>query len=138
MTDMSKMYGEGKPPIPAIEQPTVMFMINHSLAGHPWTEVNIYRATQCSWVIGPRPREQAVYALGVSHGVVRGAYLIEGWRNVEGNRGNWWCFDGRSASELDNVVGTSIERIKASQGTSSPVRLFLTGIPASTPDDQRL
>ncbi len=78
MTDVGKAYGEGRHPIPAIEQPTVIFMINHSLAGHPWTEVNIYRATQCSWVIGGDARERAVYALGVSHGVVRGAYRIEG------------------------------------------------------------
>ena len=127
MADMSKAYGEGKAPIPAIEQPTVIFMINKSLAGHPWTDVNIYRATQCAWVIGGDARERAIYALGVSNGVVRGAYRIEGWRNVRENR---WCFDGRSAPELDDMVGTSIERIKARQGASSPVRLFLTGIPA--------
>ena len=126
MANANRAYGEGKDPIPAIDQPTVIFMINRSLRGQPWTDLNIYRATQCSWVIGPTPREQAVYALGVSHGVVRGAYRIEGWRNAGGNR---WCFDGRSAPELD-IVGTSIARIKARQGASSPVRLFLTGIPA--------
>ena len=127
MADMSKAYGEGKAPIPAIAEPTVIFMIHKSMAGHPWTEVNIYRATQCAWVIGGDARERAVYALGVSNGVVRGAYRIEEWRNVRENR---WCFDGRSAPELNDVVGTSIGRIKAAQGDRRAVHLHLDGIPA--------
>ncbi len=130
MADVSKAYGEGKHPIPAIAAATVIFMINHSLAGHPWTEVNIYRATQCAWGVGPETRAKAVYALGVSHGVVRGAYRIERWRQVTDRH---WCFDGRSAPELNDVVGKSIARLKAGQGASTSFRVFLDGIlaPAS-------
>lgn len=124
---MSKAYGEGKSPIPVIDQPTVIFMINKSLPKDSWTEDQVYHATKCGWVIGPRPREQAVYALGVSNGVVRGAYRIDRWENVGGNR---WCFEGVPANDL-NVINTSIARIKAPQGQSNPVRLFLTGIPAA-------
>ena len=126
MADASREYGEGRDPIPGIAEPTVIFMINRSLPWESWTDLNVYRATQCSWKIGAHARERAVYALGVSHGVVRGAYRVDGWRAAEGDR---WCFDGRSAPELQ-VVGTSIARIKAPQGQANPVRLFLDGIPA--------
>lgn len=125
-------YGEGKDPMPGIAEPTVIFMINNSLPRDAWTDLNIYRATQCGWVIGSDARERAVYALGVSHGVVRGAYRIDGWRQAGERR---WCFDGRSAPELD-VVGTSVARLKAGQGASNPVRLFLKGITASTAQDR--
>lgn len=120
------MYGEGKDPIPAIPEPTVIFMINRSLPKDRWTDEDVYRATRCSWVIGEHARNQAVYALGVSNGVVRGAYRIDRWIDVGGGR---WCFDGVPAAEL-NTVGTSIARIKAPQGNRSAVRLFLNGIPA--------
>lgn len=132
MADARHEYGEGKEPMPGIAEPTVIFMINKSLPHDAWTDLNIYRATQCGWVIGAKAREQAVYALGVSHGVVRGAYRIDGWRQVEERR---WCFDGRSALELD-VVDKSVARLKARQGNSNPVRHFLNGIPAPTPDDR--
>jgi hypothetical protein len=129
MADASREYGEGHDPIPGIDEPTVIFMINRSLPWDSWTDLDVYRATQCSWKISAHARERAVYALGVSHGVVRGAYRIDGWRSAEGDR---WCFDGRPAPELD-AVGTSIARIKAGQGASNPVRLFLNGIPAPDP-----
>ncbi len=132
MVDPSLGYGEGRDPIPAIGEPTVMFMINRSLPER-WDAIDVYRATQCGWVIGDHARARAVYALGVSHGVVRGAFRIDGWRHVGGTR---WCFDGRTAHELGHVVGTSIERIKASQGASNPVRLHLAGIPAGHSDSQ--
>ncbi len=119
-------YGEGRPPIPAIEQPIVVFMINNSLPKEGWNELDVYRATQCSWKIGSVAMERAVYALGVSHGVVRGAFRIEGWRSAPGDR---WCFDGRTAHELNEIVGTSFARMKAPQGQANPVRYFPDGIP---------
>jgi hypothetical protein len=105
-----------------------MFMINRSLNLETATDLYIYRATQGSWVIGEHARNQAVHALGVSHGVVRGAYRIEGWRSDDGRR---WTFDGRSAPELD-AVGKSIARLKPPQGASNPVRIFLQGIGADS------
>lgn len=121
-------YGEGKPPIPAVSEPTVVFMINRSLPPEGWDELDVYRATQCSWVINDEARTTAVYALGVSHGVVRGVFRIEGWRLVRDNR---WCFDGRTARNLEHIVGTSIVRIKAPQGQANPVRWFPNGIPTN-------
>ncbi len=76
-------------------------------------------------------RARALYALGVSRGVVRGAYRIARWRKAEDNR---WAFDGRPALELD-VVGTSILRIKAPQGFANPVRFFPDGIPPIQEND---
>ncbi len=132
MSDRSREYGEGGATIPAIDGPTVIFMINKSLRHDSPTAEDVYQATRCSWVIGSEARERAFYALGVSNGVVRGAYRIERWRPADGKR---WCFDGHSAAELD-VIGKSVARIKARQGNASPVRLFLDGIPAPTPHDQ--
>lgn len=65
---------------------------------------------------------RAVYTFGV----LRGAYRIVRWRRAGEKRP---CFDGLPATDL-NVVGKSIARIKAAQGASNPVRLFLEGIPA--------
>src|SRR4051794_12372779 len=113
---------------PSISEPTVMFVINRSMDNQAWTEVNIYRATQCSWVISEHARDQAKYALGVERGTVRGAFVIEGWRNVGGNR---WCFDGRSAVELD-VVGTRLDHLKPKKGDRRAVRLYLDGVPGAT------
>ncbi|MBA2278018.1 MAG: hypothetical protein H0W06_09680 [Chloroflexia bacterium] len=132
MSDRSREYGEGGAPIPAIDEPTVIFMINKSLRHDSSTAEDVYQATRCSWIIGNEARERAFYALGVSNGVVRGAYRIERWRPADGNR---WCFDGRSAAELD-VIGKSVGRIKGRKGASNPVRIFLDGIPAPTPQDQ--
>jgi hypothetical protein len=88
--------------------------------------------TRCCWKIGASARERAVYALGVSHGVVRGAYRIDRWIDARNEAGEGrWRFDGRPAPQL-NAVGTSIARIKGRQGDASAVRPFLDGIPAAT------
>src|SRR5690554_3468027 len=113
-------YGEGRPAIPGIPVPTVMFMINKSYRPDS-TEIEIYEATRKSWKIGEQARERAFYALGVSNGVVRGAYRIDQWLLMH-SENNRWAFEGVSATELIGVVGSSIERIKAAQGASSPVR----------------
>ena len=129
MSSGTNAYGEGREPIPALDQPTVIFMINKSLPKETRSAQQVYDATRRSWVIGERARERAVYALGVSHGVVRGAFRIDRWYLEGGNR---WRFEGVAAPELAHVVDTSIERIKARQGNSSPVRYFLDGIAAPT------
>lgn len=125
MSSGSRVYGEDRDPIPVISEPFVIFMINRSFDPGRSDELDIYRATQCSWVVGGDVRDRAVYALGVANGVVRGAYRIEGWRHVGGNR---WCFDGRTAREL-NVRGKSILRIKGRKGDARAVVPFLNGIP---------
>jgi hypothetical protein len=77
-------------------------------------------------VVGADVRERAVYALGVHHGVVRGAYRIDRWYPEGSHR---WCFEGSPAPDL-GVVGTSFERLKGPRGASNPVRKFLNGIAA--------
>lgn len=129
MADARREYGEGKEPMPAIDAPTVIFMINKSLQGDSWTDQQVYDATRRNWVIGAKAREEAVYALGVSHGVVRGAYRIDRWLPA----GNRWYFEGVPATELD-VVDKSAARLKGPQGYRSPVRYHLGGISAPTPD----
>lgn len=122
------VYGEGKEPMPAVNEPTLIFMINKSLQGDTWSDQQVYEATRRSWVVGDDARERAVYALGVKHGVVRGAYRIERWHHDGSNR---WHFDGVSATELD-VVGRSAARLKPRQGDMTPVRRYLNGISAPT------
>lgn len=126
MSDRPREYGEGRLPIPAIPEPTVIFIIKLAHWADTWDEVDVYRETQRAWKIGPVPRDQAVYALGVSHGVVLGAYRIMGWRPT----GDRWAFDGRTATELQHVVGTSIARLTWPRAAVNPVRLYLGGIDA--------
>ena len=128
MSHASREYGEGRDQIPAIDEPTVIFMINKSLPKESRSDQDVYGVTRCCWKIGAAAREGAAYALGVSHGVVRGAYQIDRWTDAGEGR---WCFDGRPAPGL-NVVDTSIARIKGRPGNSNPVRLFLDGVPAGT------
>ena len=129
MADPRREYGEGKEPMPGIAEPTVIFMINKSLQGDSWTDQQVYDATRRNWVIGAKAREKAVYALGVSHGVVRGAYRIDRWLPA----GNRWYFEGVPATELD-VVDTSAARLKGRQGDRRAVHLHLGGISAPTPE----
>jgi hypothetical protein len=123
-------YGEDRDPIPAIPEPTVIFIINpgkYAFPEHP-DPIDVYNRTRRAWVIGPEARDRAVYALGVRNGVVLGAYRIEWWQPAP-PAPNRWEFQGHTATELAHVVGTSIERIKHPQGASNPVRLYLNGIP---------
>lgn len=130
---MTRLYGEGREPIPPIGQATVIFMINKSLPRDSCTDQDVYQATRCAWRIANEcVRLQAVYALGVSHGVVRGAYRIEQWHPPHDGR---WCFDGSPGTEL-GVVGTSVARLKGRQGNANPVRPFLEWIPAIQPDNE--
>jgi len=118
-------YGEGRPSIPAIDAPVIIVMINKAFGHNSEFEDDVYRAARCCWVIGEEARNRAKYVLAASNGVVRGAWRIVDWMPAGDKR---WRFDGMIASELA-VVGTSIARIKASQGASNPVRHFPHGIP---------
>jgi len=120
-------YGEGKEPLPAIEGPTVIFVINQT-----WTatasEEAIYRATSHAWKASEAVRDRAVYALGVANGVVRGAYRIADWYE-DSNQTGRWIFRGVPAPEL-NAMDKSVARLKPPQGQQSAVRPYLNGIPA--------
>lgn len=131
MADPAREYGEGREPIQAVPEPTVVFMINRSLPRGEWTEDDVYRATRCGWVIPQHAMDRAVYAFGVSRGVVRGAFRIDRWVPADGERR--WCFDGRPALEVD-VIGKSMARFKPRRGDMNPVRLFMDGIPAARED----
>ncbi|OCG74770.1 PD-(D/E)XK nuclease family protein [Microbacterium sediminis] len=112
-------------PIPAISEPTVMFVINRAWSPDADARAT-YDATRMYWRVGAETRERAVYALGVAGGVVRGAYRIEAWH--AGPEKGRWGFDGVPAPEL-GVVGTSVERLAPPRGAANPVRLYLDGIP---------
>ncbi len=120
----STEYGEGLPNIPEVPEPTILFIVNKTLTDPNASDELVYRATNCCWVIGERTRNEAVYALGVKHGVVRGAYRIDRWIHSGERR---WKFEGVPAPEL-NVVGTSVARIKPKRGNSSPFRFYRGGI----------
>lgn len=122
---MPSNYGEGKVPLPAIEHPTVIFIINHTWKHNSVSEDAVYNATRHAWKIGKDARDRATYALGVAHGVVRGAYRIDRWKQV----GERWEFEGVPAPELD-AIDKSVARLKPAQGQASAVRYYLGGIPA--------
>lgn len=114
-------------PIPAIPEPTVIFVINRV-----WSpgadEAATYDATRGYWRVGAETRDRAVYALGVAGGIVRGAFRIGEWH--PGSQEGRWGFKGVAAPELA-VVGTSVERLAPPKGAANPVRRYLDGIPPS-------
>lgn len=112
-------------PIPAIAEPTVIFVINRAWSPGSDAEAT-YEATRKYWRVGDDTRQRAIYALGVAGGVVRGAYRIHEWH--QGEEEGRWGFDGVPADELD-VVGTSVERLAPPRGAANPVRRYLDGIP---------
>ncbi|TFB54416.1 PD-(D/E)XK nuclease family protein [Cryobacterium tagatosivorans] len=124
----------GDVPIPSIDAPTIMVVINRA-----WREGDddaaVYEATRGNWRIAKGSRERAQYVLGVAGGIVRGAYRVESWfpsqRLGEEKR---WGFNGVPARDLE-VVGTSVKRIAPSRGAANPVRLFLDGVPAAVSAD---
>jgi len=120
-------YGEGKEPLPAIDEPTVIFIINNTWKSSD-TEEAIYNATRSAWKISEPARERAVYALGVARGVVRGAYRIDDWYE-DANQTGRWIFRGVPALEL-NAIDKSVARLKPPQGQQTAVRPYLDGIPA--------
>ena len=113
--------------IPAINDPTVIFVINRAWEPGSSDETT-YDATRGYWRVGANTRERAVYALGVAGGVVRGAYRIDSWHR--GGADGRWGFDGVPAPQLE-VVGTSVERLAPPRGAANPVRLYLEGLPPS-------
>jgi uncharacterized protein len=117
-------YGDGRPPIPRTPVPLLMFTLNPRLGEPLDSEEKIYQRTRCCWKLGPERRDGAVFALGVVHGVVRGAYRIRAWEERDDGR---WSFVGEPAPYLE-VVGTSIERFKPKRGDVSPVHFFKSGL----------
>lgn len=121
------MFVQAPDSIPAIAEPTVIFVINREW--FPGADAKAtYDATRMYWRVGAETRDGAVYALGVAGGIVRGAYRIQTW-HLGGEEGRWG-FDGVPAPEL-GAVGTSVERLAPPRGAANPVRRYLDGIPTS-------
>lgn len=116
----SHVYGEGRDPLPAIAEAVVIFIITKSIHDRE----NVYEATRWAWKVGPKVRENAVYALGASHGVVKGAYRIDRWE--QDDQSDRWRFEGIPAPEL-NALETSIAHLRRPWG--SAFMYFPEGIP---------
>lgn len=117
-------------PIPALDAPTIMVVINRA-----WRvgddDAAVYEATRGHWRIGKASRYKAKYVLGIAGGIVRGAYRIESWfPSPNPGEEKRWGFNGAPAVDLQ-VIGTSVKRFAPPKGASNPVRLFLDGIPAA-------
>ena len=94
-------------------------------------EQQIYNKTRGHGKIAPWVRKRAEYALGVAHGVVRGAYRIEpgSWFESQepGDAGqDRWGFEGVPAPELAHVIGTHVRDAFPNQVM---YRRFLDGYP---------
>jgi hypothetical protein len=110
--------------IPAVSEPSVIFVINRAWSPESGTEA-VYEATRQYWRVGEETRKRTVYGIGVAGGVVRSAFRITSWH---GNGAGRWGFVGVPANEL-NIVGTSVERLAPARGAANPVRRYLDGIP---------
>ena len=125
MREDDPQYGEGRPPIPGTPIQLVMFTINRWTQDLAESEQLLYDRTRSWWRIGPKTREGAVFALGVSHGVVRSAYRILSWEESDDGR---WRFSGEPAPYL-GFIGTSIERFHPKRGDVTPFHFFEHGLP---------
>lgn len=116
-------------PLPAIDEPTVIFVINR-LWSPDSDDESVYAVTRGDWKVGASTRERARIALGIAGNVVRGAYRIDGWQ--PGGESGRWRFNGTPAPELD-AVGKTVVHLAPRAGAANPIRRFLDGVPLSTP-----
>jgi len=120
------------PPAPPIDAPLVIFKINRGWRPDSSPQ-EIYNATRGHWKIGADGRERAHYALGVAHGVIRGAYRIDSWFKSElPGDVDRWGFDGLPAPELTHIMGTNVRRLQL-DGSQNPYRKYLSGFPGADP-----
>jgi hypothetical protein len=86
----------------------------------------VYDVTRGWWVVGPQ-REQAEYAVAVGKGVVRGVFVIHGWRprHLADDGGpahtTRWGFDGEPSVEHQHLIGSDVSYLFP-QGAANPVR----------------
>lgn len=99
-------------PLPAIDEPTVIFVINR-LWSPDSDDESVYAATRGDWKVGASTRERGRIALGIAGNVVRGAYRIDGWQ--PGRASGRWRFDGTPAPELD-AIGKTVVHLAARAG----------------------
>jgi hypothetical protein len=130
---LRRSIGTGRPPaapdLPAVESkldfPGVALNVRRS-----WREGmdvdEVYDITRGWWVLGEQ-REQAEYAVAVAKGVVRGVFLIHGWRprHLADDGGpadtTRWGFDGEPSAEHEQLIGSDASHLFP-QGAANPVR----------------
>jgi len=111
-----------------VRHKAILFTIN-SLYRSDMTELELYETTRGRWVVGKR-RENADYAMCVTHGIVREVYKIVNWYpagTLEYETRpdfdtlkitNRWEFEGYIALDIrDEYVGFSVGK-----GSQNPVR----------------
>jgi hypothetical protein len=116
-----------------VDEPVMLININRNY--RPGMTIHeIYDATRCAWVLGPK-RERAKYALSVFRGIVREVFEIAAWLeggstmkgiDIDGypnDPKNRWEFVGRAAPmEIrDKYIGRSVANYFP-QGAQGPVR----------------
>ena len=91
------------------------------------TDDDVYEITRGWWHVGPK-REQAQYALAVAKGVVRGVYLVHGWRprhyeddGLTPLKKTRWGFDGEPAEDQAHLIGVDVKDLFP-KGAANPVK----------------
>ncbi|GAB2815539.1 hypothetical protein GCM10027022_01980 [Alpinimonas psychrophila] len=116
----------GALPTPQIAEPLIMVKINRAWLPD-MNDQELYEVTRGHWKIRREVRDQAKYALGVAHGVVRGAYSVDSWfPSAQPGEAGRWGFVGEPATELKHVIGTHV-RDSFAPGSQNPYRKFLSG-----------
>ena len=120
---------------PGTSEPTAIFVINQA-----WSEGDdsnsVYESARGFWRVGSGTRERISLVLAVANGIVRGAFRPTSWAASPrpGQEGRWG-FEGVVATEFEQFIGTTVEHIPVSRGAANPVRLYSTGLPASSTVD---
>lgn len=128
-------------PLPAIDRPTVMFVISKTYH-EGVSQERLYDATRGNWRMGAGSRAQAEIALGIADGVVRAAFEIDRWGRADESAAPWtakaevnrWYFEGHGTEETNSWLGLSVRHLAPPKGAANPVRLFLDGVPG--PEDE--
>lgn len=110
-------------PIPAVQEATVIFVINKAWSPGSDTQAT-YDATRKYWKVGARTRDRAAYALGVSGGIVRGAYRIQEWHQSEdkSRRGAVRIYFFNTAARGSSIA----ERMRLTSQNRAPVQVKQT------------
>ncbi len=114
-----------------ISHPVLLFRIGRTFKPD-MTKKEVYEMTRGVWVVGQKRRQKALYAFGVSGGIVRGVFQVEKWHKAGGTEyrfrknitpnPNRWEFSGCEAPEkiVDLYIHKSVRKY-FKKGMQNPV-----------------